>query len=153
MNEEIRKPACAGWKLSPFQRSNATTARAAAILADVIGIGVIALGATIPGNLQIHQRLSIPTAQMPGLRRWIGSRAKVPKERSKTANKFRLSRNSAKASSRFRARGSDSCAIQSAILCRHRRTFLSRRKSFAVLLCATACGFTAKHAAAAAVLN
>ena len=81
------------------------------------------------------------------------SRAKVPKERSKTANRFRLSRNSAKVSSRFRARGSDSCAIQSAILCRHRRTFSSRRKSFAVLLCATACGFTAKHAAAAAVLN
>jgi len=76
--------------------------RAAVIPADVIGIGTTGLGTIIPGSPQIlHRPLSILPARMLVSRDWIDRHAKVLRAQSKTANKFRLSRNSAKGSSRF----------------------------------------------------
>src|SRR5947207_14182640 len=135
-------------------RRNAIIVRAVVIHEDVIGIASIDLDAIIRASRQIlRQRLSILSAQMPGSRRWIDSRAKASRDRSKTASKLRLSRNSAKESSRYRAKVSDSCATRSGTSCRRRRIFSLRQRSFAVLLCATVGGFTAKHGAAAAAPN
>src|SRR5256885_11466024 len=47
--------------------------------------------------------------------------AKQSKVLPRPANKFRLSRNLAKVSLKFRAKASGSCAIQNATLCRRRR--------------------------------
>ena len=72
---------------------------------------------------------------------------------TKPANRFRRSRNLAKASSKFPAKASASCAIQNAISCRRRRTSSSLLKLCAASLCATACGLMAKPGAAAVARN
>src|SRR5436189_3718291 len=107
MNEE-NETSLRRSKLGLPCRSNAIIVRAVVIHEDVIGIASIDLDAIIRASRQIlRQRLSILSAQMPGSRRWIDSRAKASRDRSKTASKLRLSASSATESSRYRAKVSE----------------------------------------------
>src|SRR6266513_935461 len=119
------------WKLSPPQRSNASIVHDGVIHDGVIAIGAIGLEAIISMIRLTTPRIlrrRRPT-QQPGARvwkRWIDppqadlNLARAP---LKTASKLSASRNSAKASLKFRAKVLDSCATRSATSYRHHRIF------------------------------
>src|SRR5207253_8295018 len=103
------------WKLGPPCRSNASIARVVDFRDDVTATGAIGSGAVIPKNRQIplRQTLMPPdrrSASRLSIVRLQGG-AKQPKALLRPANKFRLSRNLAKASLIFLAKALDSCAI------------------------------------------
>src|SRR5437868_9544060 len=141
------------WKLGPPCRSNASIARGADFREDVTATGAIGSGAVIPKNPQILlQQMLMSLVRTSVWRLSIGPLqvAEKPwKALLRPANKFRLSRNLAKASLKFPAKALDSCAIRNATLCRRHRTFLSLLKLYAASSCATGCGFTARPDAAA----
>ena len=85
-----------------------------------------------------------------GLRK---NNAIVPRAGARTASNRPANRSSAKASSRFPAKVSASCATRNATSFRRRRIFSSRPKSSGVFNSATACGFMARRVAAIAARN
>src|SRR5207244_11704057 len=96
---------------------------------DVTATGAIGSGAIIPKNRQTPpQQARMSLVRTSALRLSIGplqDQAKPSGAQLRPANKFKLSRSFAKASSKFPAKASASSAIQNATLCRRRSTFLS----------------------------
>src|SRR4029434_8955790 len=95
---------------------------------NAIGAGTIGSGATTRKSRQILRQLmpilparllrSSPLTGPPQVD--ARARDEVPKE----ANRFRLNRNSAKASSKSRARVLGSCGMRNVTSCKRRRIFL-----------------------------
>src|SRR5262249_24249551 len=139
------------WKPSPPCRSNVSIARGVDSREDVTATGAIDSGAVIPKGHQIPLRPLVLRVEMSlsklSIER-LRADAKQLRALARLVDKFKPSRNLAKALLKFQARASDFCAIRSAILCKRRRIFLSLLKLSAASPCATGCGFTVRPGAA-----